>query len=139
MVKNRQPLLINDFEHGSRFVCPDQQPVAIHSLLSVPLMLKANIPPANDLLSRVYQQQGKVEKTISEYEHLLNLIQENKSRFLVHPRYHYRLAKLYEQKGWPGKAIEQYKKFLHFWKNADADLPEQIEAKGRYTKLAGAQ
>jgi len=42
MVKNKQPLIINDFEHDSRFSCPDQQ-LVIRSMLSVPLMLKGNM------------------------------------------------------------------------------------------------
>ncbi|HGY54060.1 MAG TPA: GAF domain-containing protein [Caldithrix abyssi] len=42
MIKNRKPLLINDFENDSRFPCPES-PIAIHSLLCVPLMLKGNM------------------------------------------------------------------------------------------------
>lgn len=42
MLKNREPLLINDFEHDSRFSSAGQQ-IVIHSLLSVPLMLKGNM------------------------------------------------------------------------------------------------
>ena len=56
---------------------------------------------------------------------------------LIHPLYHYRLAKLYEEKEYKGMAIEQYEKFLEIWKNADDDLPELIDAKKRYAQLTG--
>jgi hypothetical protein len=59
----------------------------------------------------------------------------SKVRRLIHPKYHYRLTKLYEEKGWSGKAIEQYEKFLEIWKDADEDLPELIDAKERLAKL----
>ena len=47
---------------------------------------------------------------------------------LIHPLYHYRLAKLYEDKAWTGKAIEHYEKFLDFWKDADPGFPEVDDA-----------
>lgn len=42
MIKHRQSLLINDLAHDTRFSC-GQQPGIIHSLLSVPLMLKGKM------------------------------------------------------------------------------------------------
>jgi hypothetical protein len=34
------------------------------------------------------------------------------------------LGKIYEQKGWVGKAIEHYEKFLDLWKDADPGIAE---------------
>jgi hypothetical protein len=42
---------------------------------------------------------------------------------------------LYEEKGWKGKAIEHYEKFLDLWKNADPGISEVEEAKKRLADL----
>ena len=43
--------------------------------------------------------------------------------------------KIYQEKGWVGKAIEHYDKFLHLWKEADPGIPEVIDAKKRLIAL----
>jgi tetratricopeptide (TPR) repeat protein len=53
----------------------------------------------------------------------------------AYARSFYELGKIYEQKGWKGKAIEQYEKFLDLWKDADPGFPEVAEARLRLTKL----
>jgi len=50
----------------------------------------------------------------------------------------YLLGKIYEKKDDKKLAIENYNKFLDLWKDADADLPELIEAKARVARLRGA-
>ncbi len=109
------------------------------SLFEAPMfsdeMLLYNAPFPRDLLARFYLQKGELDKAISAYEQLITFDPKSKERFLIHPKYHYRLAKLYEEKGWSGKAIGQYERFLDIWKDADKDLPELIDAKARYKSL----
>jgi predicted hydrocarbon binding protein len=49
----------------------------------------------------------------------------------------YILGKIFEQKGWKGKAIEHYEKFLELWKNADSGIVEVEDAKKRLAGLKG--
>ena len=88
-----------------------------------------NFPWMRDTLPRIYVQMGELDKAIDEYEKLVTFNPENRERRIIHPKFHYRLAKLYEQKNWKGKAIEHYEKFLSLWKNADPGLPEVEDAK----------
>lgn len=100
-------------------------------------MLSLNAPFVMDVLPRIYIQKGELDKAIAEYERLITYNPTSKDRRLINPKYHYKLAKLYEEKGWLGKANDQYEKFLEIWKDADADLPELVDAKKRLSKLFG--
>jgi DNA-binding SARP family transcriptional activator len=45
------------------------------------------------------------------------------------------LGKIYEQRGYKGKAIENYEKFLNLWKDADPGIAEVEDAKDRLAEL----
>jgi len=94
-----------------------------------------NLPFLKDVLALAYQQKGDLDKAIAEYERLITFNPESDERRLIHPKYHYRLAKLYEEKGWKGKAIERYEKFLELWKDADPGIAEVEDAKKRLAEL----
>jgi tetratricopeptide (TPR) repeat protein len=100
-------------------------------------LLKYNQLFLRDQAARAYQKKGDLDSAISEYERLISFDPEREERRLVHPKCHYRLAKLYRQKGWEGKAIEHYAKFLDLWRDADPGLAEVEDARRRLARLKG--
>jgi serine/threonine protein kinase/DNA-binding SARP family transcriptional activator len=94
-----------------------------------------NSPISKDILARAYIKKGNIDKAISEYERLIHFNPQSKDRRLMYPKYHYFLAKLYQQKDQKNKAVQQLKKFLELWKNADKDIPDIIDAKKRLKEL----
>jgi eukaryotic-like serine/threonine-protein kinase len=95
-----------------------------------------NMPFFKDILARAYLKKGNIDNAIAEYERLIHFNPASMDRRLMNPKYHYDVARLYQQKGQKSKAVQHLKEFLELWKNADKDLPELIDARKRYTELA---
>ena len=136
-----------DSLHGEVFLAKNRYEEVISSnrkthSIKIPGMLTWSLLKYNQLFlwdqaARAYQQKGDLDSAIFEYERLISLDPESKERRLVHPKYHFHLAKLYEQKGWEGKAIEHYAKFLDIWKDADPGLADVEDARRRLAGLKG--
>ncbi|MCK4836751.1 MAG: protein kinase, partial [Candidatus Aminicenantes bacterium] len=88
-----------------------------------------------DSLARTLTDNGQMDQSISFYEKVvsqpLNLLMSGD----IYVRGFYWLGKLYADRGWKGKAIENLEQFLKLWKDADSALPEIAEAKNMLTKF----
>ena len=100
-------------------------------------LLWINFPFERDGLAQAYLRHGDIDQAILEYKKLIEIDPKTREWRLIYPKYHYRLAKFYEEKNLYKEAMEQYEKFLEIWKNADKDLPEFVDAKSRLAKLKG--
>jgi tetratricopeptide (TPR) repeat protein len=94
-----------------------------------------NIPFLKDVLARAYWKIGDLDKAIAEYVRLTTIDPKTQIRYLIHPLYHYRLGRVYEEKGEKAKATAEYQKFLEYWKDADATHPELADARKRLVSL----
>jgi tetratricopeptide (TPR) repeat protein len=97
-----------------------------------------NFPLDQGVLARAFQKMGNIDKAIEEYKRLLTFNPESQDRRLHNPVYHYRLAKLYEQKSLKGDAKKEYARFLEMWKDADPGIPEFVDAQKRFALLNSA-
>jgi len=112
-------------------------PKILISLSWGPYMIFYNLPFLKDTLARAYEQSGNIDKAVAEYERLTSFYPKSGAPFLIHPKYYYRLAKLYEEKGIKIRARENFERFLDLWKDADPGLPEVEDAKKRLAGLKG--
>ena len=80
-----------------------------------------------------YVKKGELDKAVNEIKKSQAFYRYAHS--LTYPQGFYLLGKIYEKKGDTQLAIENYKKFLNLWRDADKDLPDLIEAKERLAKL----
>jgi tetratricopeptide (TPR) repeat protein/TolB-like protein len=98
-----------------------------------------NVPFVQDVVARAYRDMGETGQAVRVYRRLMTFDPRSERRKLIHPLYHYRLARLLEEAGRPGEAAGAYETFLHHWRNADAQRPEPADAKSRLARLTGGK
>jgi tetratricopeptide (TPR) repeat protein/DNA-binding winged helix-turn-helix (wHTH) protein len=93
-----------------------------------------HLPPSSgmdlyeDCLANAYLDTARLEEAIDEYQRILRLNPD-------YPLAQYHLAQAYRRKGKAADARTAYERFLQIWKNADADIPEVVDAKRELTLL----
>ncbi len=86
-------------------------------------------------LAEAYAASGNIDQAQEELEKITSGLVDRYSHGDIYARSFYELGKIYEQKGWKGKAIENYEKFLGLWKDADPGIEEVEDAKKRLNAL----
>ena len=86
-------------------------------------------------LALAYYKSGDLESAQEEFEKISKMTLGRESGLNIYAKSFYMLGKISEQRGWSGKAIENYEKFLDLWKDADPGLPEVDDARKRLVWL----
>jgi adenylate cyclase len=79
-------------------------------------------------LAETYSLMGDKDNAIAYYRKALES-ERHSAPYMI--QFHYRLGLLYEEKQQFQAAGEAYRRFLHYWKDADTDLPTLAHAKER--------
>jgi tetratricopeptide (TPR) repeat protein len=88
-----------------------------------------------DALAFAYYKSGDFGRAREEYERIISLTLGRLHWADIYAKSFYMLGKIFEEKGWRGKAIEHYEKFLELWKDADPSIAEVEDAKKRLAGL----
>lgn len=88
-----------------------------------------------DCLAQAYYRSGDLDKARQEYEKITSLTVGRTGWGDIYAKSFYMLGKIAEQQGDKGRAIENYRKFLELWKDADPGLPEVEDAKAHLAVL----
>jgi tetratricopeptide (TPR) repeat protein len=115
----------------------DSLDVQIPALASEAQVIIHNFPLDGDVLARAYLAKGELDSAAAEYQRLIEFHPDSNNRRLRNPIYLYRLGKVYERIGRTAEAAEQYRRFLRYWRNADRDLAESIDARESLRALEG--
>jgi len=89
-------------------------------------------------LAAVLYKKGNFKKAQEQYEKIISLTTGRLFFGDIYAKAFYNLGKIYQQKGWKGKAIDSYKKFIDLWKNCDPLLKPLVDdARKRVKELEG--
>ncbi|NIO20128.1 MAG: tetratricopeptide repeat protein [Candidatus Aenigmarchaeota archaeon] len=88
-----------------------------------------------DSLAYAYYKADDLEKAQEEYERIISLTVDRIYYGDIYAKSFYMLGRIFEQKDWKGKSIENYEKFLDLWKNTDPGIDEVEDAEKRLAAL----
>ena len=89
-------------------------------------------------LARAYLETGDLEKAQAEQEKISGMTWGRLFYGDLYALSFYHLGGIYRQKGWEGKSIESYQKFIDLWKDSDPVFQPLVEdARTRIKELRG--
>ena len=88
-----------------------------------------------DALASAYYISGDLEKAQQELERILTYTAGRLLWGDIYTQSFYKLAKIYQKKGWKGKAIEHFEQFIGLQKDADQETLELTDAKNQLAQL----
>ncbi|MCK4836821.1 MAG: tetratricopeptide repeat protein, partial [Candidatus Aminicenantes bacterium] len=89
-------------------------------------------------LAAAFYKKGDFKKAQEQYEKIISLTTGRLIFGDLYAKSFYQLGKIYEQRGFKGKAIDNYNKFIDLWKNCDPPLKPMVEdARKRVKELEG--
>jgi serine/threonine protein kinase/Tfp pilus assembly protein PilF len=91
-VLHAEILLAEEAYERAVTVCESCKPWPIPYMSDTDGMLAYNLPPRKDVLGRIFLARGDLDKAQDEYERLARFDPRIKSRQLIHPSFHHRLA-----------------------------------------------
>jgi tetratricopeptide (TPR) repeat protein len=86
-------------------------------------------------LASILYKTGNIEEALQEYKKIVNLTFGRLRFGDIYSKSFYWLAKIYHKKGWKGKAIENFEKFILLWKKSDFYHNELKDAKKQLIAL----
>ena len=103
------------------------------------LNMAANIDATfiiKELTGRSYLADGQIGKAVEELQAASTEYSKNRGYWMTEGvMVYYWLGRAYEASGWNERAAEQYKNFLDIFKNADPNVINIDDAKGRLARL----
>jgi tetratricopeptide (TPR) repeat protein len=96
--------------------------------------------PFIDSLAQAYLKNNDAEKAAQSYERIQNLTYGRFQWGDIYAKSFYELGKIYQQKGWKGKALESYNQFIDQWKDCNPEFKHMVEdARKRLSELVPGQ
>jgi tetratricopeptide (TPR) repeat protein len=136
---NKKKLRYDDFAQGMISMAEKNYDLAVESFKkAISLLPSESLWGANNVhaefiwgLALAYYESGQLDLAQLEFERITALTVGRDWWGSLYAKSFYMLGKIFEQKDWKGKAIENYERFLELWKEADPGLVEVENAKTR--------
>jgi tetratricopeptide (TPR) repeat protein len=88
-----------------------------------------------DALASIYYRMGDTDNAIKTYEEIGSLTFGRLLFGGIYVKSFYWLGKCYQEKGWKGKAIDNYNTFIGLWDKADSSISMLKDARTQLSKL----